>query len=153
MAINNAGGNKLDYYLKREVTYAAADCGSTDPRATVTIRLTNTAPRTGLTSYVAGRADHPVVPVTRGTNLLLVGYYASKGAAFSDATLDGEQAFLAIDSERGRPVFTSALEIAPGQTRTLVLHIEEPPKARGPVTTLVQPLVLPQKTTVTAPAC
>lgn len=153
VVINNAGGNKLDYYLEREVTYAAADCGSTDPRATVTIRLTNTAPRTGLTSYVAGRADHPVVPVTRGTNLLLVGYYASKGAAFSDATLDGKRAFLDVDSERGRPVFTSALEIAPGQTRTLVLHIEEPPKARGPVTTLVQPLVLPQKTTITAPAC
>ncbi|HEX5524318.1 MAG TPA: DUF4012 domain-containing protein [Pedococcus sp.] len=154
VVINNGGGNKLDYYLEREVTYEAAPCSSPTPdNATVTIRLTNRAPRSGLTDYVAGRADRPVVPVKRGTNRLLVGYYATKGAAFSDATLDGKPELLSVDSERGRPVFTSTLEIAPGQTRVLRMTIEEPPGAKGPVTTLVQPLVLPQKTTVTAPAC
>jgi hypothetical protein len=119
----------------------------------VTIRLTNRAPRSGLTDYVAGRADRPQVPVPSGTNRLLVGYYATKGAAFSDATLDGRPELLSVDSERGRPVFTSTLEISPGQTRTLRMTIEEPPEAVGPVTTLVQPLVLPQKTVVRAPGC
>jgi hypothetical protein len=35
----------------------------------------------------------------------------------------------------------------------LRLTIEEPPQAKGPVTTLVQPLVRPQKTVVDAAAC
>ena len=152
VVINNGGGNKLDYYLAREVTYTAGPCRTDGPRtATVTVRLTNRAPRSGLTDYVAGRADHPAVPVPRGGNRLLVGYYATKGAGFSDATLDGQPALLAVDSERDRPVFTAEVEIAPGQN--LRLTIEEPGSARGPVTTPVQPLVLPQRTVVTAPPC
>jgi hypothetical protein len=154
VVINNGGGNKLDYYLQRQVTYEAAPCSSPSPHnATVTITLTNRAPMSGLTDYVAGRADQPVFPVKKGTNRLLVGYYATKGAEFSDATLDGKQELLSVDSERGRPVFTSTLEIAPGQTRVLRMTIEEPPGAGGPVTTLVQPLVLPQKTVVKTPSC
>ena len=154
VVINNGGGNKLDYYLAREVTYEAAPCSSPTPsQATVTITLTNRAPKSGLTDYVAGRADRLIVPVSKGTNRVLVGYYATKGAGFSGATLDGKTELLAIDSEQGRPVFTSALEIAPGQTRVLRLTIDEPPQAKGPVSTLVQPLVLPQKTVVRAPSC
>jgi hypothetical protein len=153
VVINNGGGNKLDYYLHREVSYQGAACGAADPRATVTIRLTNRVPRSGLTDYVAGRADEPIDPVPEGTNRLLVGYYATKEAGFSDATLDGEPTFLAVDDERGRPVFTAELELEPGQTRTLVIRIEEPPEAKGPVTTLVQPLVLPQVTTIDLPDC
>ena len=153
VVINNGGGNKLDYYLDRQVTYQGPACGAADPRATVTIRLTNRAPKSGLTNYVAGRADQPVDPVPKGTNRLLVGYYATKEAGFSDATLDGEPTVLAVDDERGRPVFTAAFELKPGQTRTLVIRIEEPPEAKGPVTTLVQPLVLPQRTTIEVPDC
>ena len=82
----------------------------------------------------------------RGTNRLLVGYYATKEADFSDATLDGKPAFLDVDTERGTAGLHSlALEIAPGQTRTLTIRIDEPAGAKGPVTTLVQPLVLPDQ--------
>ncbi|MGO4340866.1 DUF4012 domain-containing protein [Pedococcus sp. 2YAF34] len=149
VVINNAGGNKLDYYLARDVTYRGAACGvSGKHAATVTIRVTNRAPKSGLSNYVAGRADHPLVPTAKGANLLLVSYYATKGAGFSDARLDGKQALLAVDSERGRPVFTATVEIQPGQTRTLSMKIAEPVTARGPVTTLVQPLVIPQTTMI-----
>ncbi|WP_156399908.1 DUF4012 domain-containing protein [Phycicoccus sp. Soil748] len=149
VVINNAGGNKLDYYLARSVIYQGAPCGGLPSHeAIVTIRLTNRAPKSGLSNYVAGREDHSPVSTVRGSNLLLVGYFATKGAAFSDATLDGKQALLAVDSERGRPVFTASVEIKPGQTRILRMKIAEPVTARGPVTTLVQPLVLPQTTTL-----
>jgi len=154
VVINNGGGNKLDYYLERQVSYEAASCASPTPhQATVTVRLTNTAPRSGLSDYVAGRADQPVVPVKKGTNRLLVSYFATKGAGFTEATLDGKPALLAVDAERGRPVFTSTLEIGPGQTRVLRLTVDEPADAKGPVTTLVQPLVHPQQTTVEAADC
>ena len=150
VVINNGGGNKLDYYLEREVTYQRSCSSGAAHQATVTIRLTNTAPKSGLSDYVAGRADQPVVPVKKGTNRLLVSYYATKDAGFTSATLDGKPTLLAVDSERGRPVFTSTLEIGPGQTRVLELVVDEPSQAKGPVTTLVQPLVRPQKTVVHA---
>ena len=153
VVVNNGGGNKLDYYLARDVTYRTESCQG-DPRsATVTIRLTNRAPASGLTTYVAGRADLPPGSVAPGTNRLLVGYYATRGASFSGATLDGRQVLLSVDRERGRPVFTSELEIKAGQTRTLVIQLDEPASATGPVTTLVQPLVLPQATHVLGPVC
>jgi hypothetical protein len=152
VVINNGGGNKLDYYLARDVTYVPA-CGAAHPRAIVTIKLTNTAPAHGLSDYVAGRADHPQPPVPAGTTRLLVGYYATKGAHFSSPTLDGKPTFLTIDTEQGRPVFTATVEIPPGASRTLVLPIEEPATAKGPVTTWVQPLVLPQTTHVGPLAC
>ena len=148
VVINNGGGNKLDYYLRRQVTYEPSCTSAAGHEATVTIRLTNTAPRSGLSDYVAGRADQPVVPVKKGPNRLLVSYSATKGAGFTGATLDGKPTLLAVDSERGRPVFTSTLEIGPGQTRVLKLVVDEPAGAKGPVTTRVQPLVLPQQTVV-----
>src|SRR6478735_9775474 len=103
--INNAGGNKLDYYLARDVTYTSA-CPGPQPTATVTIKLTNTAPATGLGRYAAGNAAEGQAGQPLGTNRLLVGYYATKGAHFSGPTLDGNPTFLTADTERGRPVFT-----------------------------------------------
>ncbi|WP_374968434.1 DUF4012 domain-containing protein [Terrabacter sp. BE26] len=153
VVINNGGGNKLDYYLKREVTYTAA-CSGQRPAATVTIKLTNTAPATGLSQYAAGSADPNQSGQPLGTSRLLVGYYATKGAHFSRPTLDGKPTFLTADTEHGRPVFTATIDIPAGATRTLVLHVEEPVAAgSGPVTTWVQPLVMPQVTHVKAAAC
>ena len=41
--INNLAGNKMDYYLKREIEYAADGCDGDMRNSTVTVRLTNTA--------------------------------------------------------------------------------------------------------------
>ena len=43
VVINNHGGNKMDYYLRREIDYSAADCASDTRKSTVTVRLTNAA--------------------------------------------------------------------------------------------------------------
>lgn len=154
VVVNNGGGNKLDYYLDRDVTYEGPSCGVGGPRhATVTIRLTNAAPRSGLSDYAAGRADHPTPALPKGTNRVLLSYYATKGAGFSGATLDGKDVFLSSDTEQGRPVFGTALELRPGQTRVVRLTVEEPAEAKGPVTTLVQPLVRPQQTVVRGTDC
>ncbi|MET0316489.1 MAG: DUF4012 domain-containing protein, partial [Rhodococcus fascians] len=51
--VNNAGGNKLDYYLARDITYTAESCNGTTRKSTVTATLTNTVDPNGLTQYVA----------------------------------------------------------------------------------------------------
>ena len=43
VVINNLGGNKMDYYLKRQIEYSAEAVNETR-KSTVTVRLTNTAP-------------------------------------------------------------------------------------------------------------
>jgi len=62
LVINNQGGTKLDYYLDRSVEYVAGPCGGGSRKSSVTIRLTNDAPATGLPAYVVGRADRPGYP-------------------------------------------------------------------------------------------
>jgi hypothetical protein len=47
LSIVNDGGNKLDYYLDRSLTWQRTGCGSVQP-TTVTITLTNNAPASGL---------------------------------------------------------------------------------------------------------
>ena len=53
VVINNLGGNKLDYYLRREIEYAADGCEGGTRESTVTVRLSNTAPEGPLPDYVA----------------------------------------------------------------------------------------------------
>ncbi len=95
----------------------------------------------------------PATPRCKGSERLLVSYYATKGAQLVGATLDGKQALLANDTERGHPVFTSDLEIGPQMRKTLVLKVLEPPHSQGPVVTHVQPLVIPQSTRIDAASC
>lgn len=64
----NAGQNKIDVYLERAVDYRLTiDDGHAD--ATVTVRLTNTAPADGLPDAVIGSNDQGLA---RGTNLALL---------------------------------------------------------------------------------
>ena len=59
VVINNLGGNKLDYYLTREIEYSADDCDGPTRKSVVTVRLTNNAPADGLPDYVAVNPNCP----------------------------------------------------------------------------------------------
>ncbi len=60
VVINNLGGNKLDYYLKSEIEYAADGCDGEKRMSTVTIRLTNTLQDARpLPDYVAAPGGQP----------------------------------------------------------------------------------------------
>ena len=60
VVINNLGGNKLDYYLKRKIEYAADGCDGEKRMSTVTIRLTNTLQDARpLPDYVAAPDGQP----------------------------------------------------------------------------------------------
>ncbi|MDT5014070.1 MAG: hypothetical protein QOD39_230, partial [Mycobacterium sp.] len=72
--INNLGGNKLDYYLKRGIEYAADGCDGPTRNSTITIKLASSVP-SGLPDFLAASngliRDAPInVPV--GTMLTSV---------------------------------------------------------------------------------
>ena len=85
VVINNLGGNKMDYYLDREIEYVADGCDGDTRLSTVTVRLTNrVADPTGLPDYVAGKLGF--VPslaenIPRGAMLTSVRLLATKGRA------------------------------------------------------------------------
>ncbi|TKA11613.1 DUF4012 domain-containing protein [Actinacidiphila oryziradicis] len=147
LVVNNAAGSKLDYYLDRKLDWEPQQCSRYGREITVTATLTNRAPASGLPTYVTQRVDRPPYATRPGDNRLLVSYFASTGAVFTRATLDGRTALLNSATERGHPVFTLDMELPAQSARTLKLYLVEPPATPAPVV-LRQPLVRPLQSTV-----
>ncbi|GAA3429668.1 hypothetical protein GCM10018953_68520 [Streptosporangium nondiastaticum] len=150
LVVNNSAGGKLDYYLKRSVGYELGRClGGIGLRLSeVRIRLTNDVPRGELPSYVTNRLDSTRDRHAPGANLSWVSLYAAVGTKVRAVWLDGERVPVTRNEERSHPVYSTLVEFAPRQTRTLEFELAEPVSAEPPVVP-VQPLVHPQRTRIT----
>jgi hypothetical protein len=151
LSIVNDGGNKLDYYLDRSLTWRRTGCGPTRS-TTVTIKLTNSAPASGLSPYVTARSDDRGYPIKPGDNRLIVSYFATQGALMENITVAGRPGTASIGAERGHPVYGIDLELPRGTSRTIVLHLTEPAGPGAPIV-LRQPLVRPLHVKLVNPRC
>lgn len=155
VVINNLGGNKLDYYLRTQIEYAADGCkGETRP-STVTVKLSNTVPNDPLPDYVVAESGlSPDIPieVPRGTNITSVRLFATKGAKLDSAILNGERVPAILSTERGHPVFEVQLIIPPGQPADVSFQLTEPTVSGAPRVPS-QPLVDTVVPKVNVPAC
>lgn len=150
VVVNNAGGNKLDYYLARDISYTATSCTDGTRTSTVTATLTNTVNPDGLTQYVASTFQ-PNVPY--GTNEAIVYLYGTQGATITAMKVDGVTAFsIQGGTELGRPVKAAYVTIPPGESQTVTWELQEPSSA-GAATVPVQPLVDPASVTIDVPQC
>ncbi|MDP2291119.1 MAG: DUF4012 domain-containing protein [Actinomycetota bacterium] len=129
---NNATANKIDSFLRRTVQYDASfDATSGTVTGTATITLTNTAPSSGYPDYVIG-SEFLDLPL--GTNRTLLSIYTPLEQVGTE--LDGETVGLSRSTELGWHVFSLQLDLAPGETRTLVVQL------RGVITSPDYELVL-----------
>jgi len=121
--LNDATGAKMDTYLHTTVQYAQATCRKDAlPDYQVTVTLRSDAPAdaaTSLPEYVTGGGSFGVTPGNVKTN---VSVYGPKGGSFVGATKDGEQFGLHPATDSGYPVALYPVELAPGQSETIVLH-------------------------------
>lgn len=148
--VNNAGGNKLDYYLTRDISYTAESCTGPTRKSTVTATLTNTVNSDGLTQYVASTFQ-PGVPY--GTNESIAYLYGTQGAKITGMKVDGVNAFsVQKGTELGRPVQAAYVTIAPGESSTVTWELEEP-SVSGEATVPVQPLVDTPTISIDLPQC
>ncbi len=137
----NGGGNKLDYYVRRAVTYTRSG-----DEATIEVRLRNEAPE-GLPPYVSNRVDLPGLKApVEGQQRLYVSVYTSVGAGLLGATLDGAETALESEVERGHAVFSAFLDVDPGEERVLVLRVRE--RHAGAPVVRRQPVVVPDVVTI-----
>lgn len=154
VVINNLGGNKLDYYLKTEIEYAADECRGETRASTVTVKLTNAVPGEPLPEYVSGAAGLSPdlgLELTPGTSVTSVRLYATTGAELSSVILNGERVPAILHTERGHPVFEVQVIITPGQTADIMYQLSEPSVAGEPrapsqplVETVVPKVMVPQ---------
>ena len=151
LSIVNAGGNKLDYYLDRSLTWQRTGCGPSR-RTIVKITLTNNAPAGGLPPYVTHRGDKHTYPVKPGDSRLAVSYYATQGTVIQSVTVAGRPGTGRIGVERGHPVYTVDVELPLGTSRTIVLQLIEPAGTGAPIV-LYQPLVRPLLVTLNDAVC
>ena len=151
IVVNNLGGNKLDYFLEREIDYTAGSCDGQTRTSTVTVRLANNLPSGEHTAYVAGMFDNPMgAPV--GTNLTDVSLLATQGARLDKVTVDGRTAFALTGKELGHPVFGVQLPVPQGSTVEIVYELTEPVVA-GAARVPVQPLIDDPMVSVSVPDC
>ena len=161
VVINNLAGNKMDYYLKREIEYVADGCDGEMRNSTVTVSLTNTAPN-DLPPRVAGldglerRGGTPrgAIPTnfTNGTMVTSVRILATKGARLISVLANGERTTAITNTERGRPSFEVQVVIPPGKSGKLTFRLSEP-TSPGEARVPVQPLVDKVIPRVGVPAC
>jgi len=158
VVLNNLGGNKMDYYLRREIEYAADGCEGEKRNSTVTVRLKNVAPPDEpLPDYIAGMDGlgpeiTSRVKTPKGTMLTSVRLVATKGATLTSVLADGQKVPVFTGSERGRPTFEVQVFIPPGKSGELTFHLSEPTVA-GVAQVPVQPLVDDVLTKVSVPEC
>lgn len=156
IVINNLGGNKMDYYLDRQIEYVADGCAGDTRLSTVTVRLTNTlSDPTGLPDYVAGKLGFlPGIAenVPRGSMLTSVRLLATKDAQIISATVNGQKIRVFGATERSHPAYEAQVAIAPGKTAELIFRLSEP-TSPGEARVPVQPLADNVHPEVSVPPC
>ena len=116
LVTQNAGGNKIDYFLRRQMDYRVRLNPSTGRlAATATITLHNDAPADGLSFSLIGNEVSP--PLPNGTNRLYLSFYTPWELA--GARLDGAPIELEQATELGRRVYSTGIVIPPKSTATL----------------------------------
>jgi hypothetical protein len=157
VVVNNTAANKMDYYLRRSVSYAGAGCADGERGSRITVRFGNAAAAVArLPDYVTRRGDlgarTRIRYPGRGAVVVLVSVYGPRGAGVIRSTLDGRPLPVSSLLAGGRPVWGFPLVVPPGEWRTVVLDIREPASAAAPMVP-VQPLVQPQQVRTTLAGC
>lgn len=120
----NAAGSKIDVFARRTLGYDVRwDRATGRIDATVTITISNDAPASGLPDYVIGNglARTPEEALPKGWNKSFITLYTPWD--HTTVTLDGEPSGLERYDELGRHALGTFIDIGPGATRTLVVHL------------------------------
>ena len=146
LVIQNTSGNKMDYYLQRDLKIETLTCGP-KPQTRVTFTLTNTAKaEEKLPAYVVGRLDlnRPSgVANSYGTRAIVFAPVGASILSTTEATTKKKFGFLV--KERGHIGVAVQVDLAAGQSQEFSVVFSG---GKGPLTTHVQPLVLDQKTAI-----
>ncbi len=117
---NNAGANKIEWYLHRGIRYAAdVDLRTGQVEATAIVDMQNDAPAAGVATYLIGNTAIP--PAPPGTSIQYLSLYSPFDLV--SATFDELPIELERDTELGRNVYSGWIRIPPGGRSRLVARL------------------------------
>lgn len=117
ITLNNAVGNKIDFFLRARVDYdVEVDRTTSSARATTLVQLENVAPPTGQPQYVVGNA----IGLPSNTNRTYVSIYSV--LPIEDVDLDGTSVPFEPGTEGGYFVAALYVETVPGTPRSITVH-------------------------------
>ncbi|HUF98202.1 MAG TPA: DUF4012 domain-containing protein [Ilumatobacter sp.] len=123
---NNAGGNKIDLFMRRTTTYSVhwqPETGAVS--AELTMEFMNTAPTTGLPAVIIGNAIRPTadqpLPPPAGTNRLWLSVYSAWNP--TSVLIDGRPTKLEAGRELGRFVVSGFVDIPASATRIVTISV------------------------------
>ncbi len=110
----NDSGNKIDYYLRRSITYQVSlQPADHSLSGEVVVKLQNLAPSSGQPGYVIGSVKDPTGPL--GVNDTYVSIYTPWN--YTAATLNGHQELMESGEEAGLNVYSTTISLPPGGRR------------------------------------
>ena len=118
---SNADGTKIDFYVRRSLSYRVDLGEGGGSTAEVALTTENTAPKHP-EGYVFG--PYPGTGLGPGVSQAFLSVYCAPGCGFQDATLDGKPQDLELARERGLSVFSTYVQTAPGTTSELALELQ-----------------------------
>jgi hypothetical protein len=142
---HNRGGAKIDWFLRRRMTYSIERMTDRVQHG-LDIELWNEAPAAGLPDYILGG----FLTNDRGNNIQLLSVHAD--ALPTAVTMNGVDLSFESGSELGRPVVRIPLEIPPTERRTIRLEWQTPTDDLRPIEVGGQPLAVPDQWTILRPA-
>ena len=139
LVIQNIAGNKMDYYLQRELEIEVLKCGSkgkTRVKATVTNQVSELE---SLPTYVMGRLDLGKPEGSDNSHAISVFLYGPKGSELLSSRVRGHSQEASFSGyERGRSYYSVPVDLSAGESVVVEAEFEGGyPQAR----TTVQPLV------------
>ncbi len=149
---DNLNGNKIDWFLHRDMTYEAEwDPKTGEVSGTVSVDLHNEAPATGLPHSIIGWGGDVSLgqtPVADGENLMMVTMYAT--FPIDSITVDGEPVDFTPETELGHHTGRFYLSVPSGGTRRVVAHFTgtAQPSTQYVARPIRQPMVNPDNITV-----
>jgi hypothetical protein len=155
---NDGTGAKMDYYVKSTVQLVKECAQGGYEQTTVRITSTNTAPAdaaTSLPAYVTGGGSFGVPPGSVRTNIVT---YGPVQANMETAKLDGQRTDFAPYQHSNRPVGVLAVQLAPGETKTVdftfgkIVQHTEPNVVVTPTVQAVKDVILPTQNAECVPA-
>jgi hypothetical protein len=116
VAVNNAAGNKIDFYAERNIGYQVRLGAEGSGVGLATVELANTAPSSGQPAYVIGPYSKDY---RAGESVSLLDVYCATSCSLASARLDGRTSGTGSGRELGHPVFPLQLDIPSGASTSV----------------------------------
>ena len=122
----NAGGNKLDAFLRRTVRWRVRLNEEGAAQATAAFTLANDGPASGLPRYIIGPYDSDF---QAGQNEQIATLYVAGGYGFTKASLDGQPSGAEAQADFGGLALTQQVGVMAKSTVTMGYELARPAAA------------------------